>query len=92
MWVTPRSSSELVSLGHSLSLSKKGKILWNVASSATLWAIWLERNNRIFDGSVGSIDSTWDRIRMWVAVWLHVCKDFKSIPFSLLIQEWNPFL
>ena len=34
-----------------------------------------------------NIKSTWDRIRMWVGVWLYVYKDFKSIPFSLLIRD-----
>ena len=91
-WVIPRSSSELVSLGQSFSLSKKGRTLWKFAASATLWGIWLERNKRIFEGFEESVQSTWDRIRMWVAIWLHVCKDFKSIPFSLLIRDWNPFL
>ena len=80
-----------MSLGQSLSLSKKGKTLWKVGAFATLWAIWLERNKRI-QGFEDNIESIWDRIRMWVAIWLHVCKDFKSIPFSHFIRYWNPFL
>ena len=62
------------------------------AVHATLWAIWLERNNRIFEEVEATSESIWDRIRMWVAIWVHVCKDFKNIPFSLLIRAWNRFL
>ena len=91
-WVIPRSCSELLTLGQGFLLSKKGKILWNFAVNATFWAIWLERNNRIFEDSEANFESIWDRIRLWVAIWIHVCKDFKSIPFSLIIRDWNPFL
>ena len=91
-WVPPHSSTELLRLGQGFYLTKKGKILWKVAVTGTFWAIWLERNSRIFEEVQGTIESTWDRIRMWVAFWLHVCKDFKSIPFSLLIRDWNLFL
>ena len=91
-WVIPRSSTELLSLGRGFSFTKKGNIVWKVSVTATCWAIWLERNNRIFEEVEDSFESIWDRIRLWVAIWLHFCKDFKSIPFSLLIREWNPFL
>ena len=41
-------------------------MLWNVATTATFWAIWLERNKRIFEEFQESVDSIWDRIRFWV--------------------------
>ena len=91
-WLTPSSCKELFTLGQGFPLSKRGKILWKVAVYATLWAIWLERNKQIFEEAEETSESIWDRIRLWVAIWVHVCKDFKSIPFSLLIREWNPFL
>ena len=91
-WVIPRSCKELLTLCHGFHLSKKGIILWKTAVTATFWAIWLERNRRIFEDVVATIEFSWDRIRLWVAIWLYVCKDFKSIPFSLFIREWNPFL
>ena len=91
-WVIPRSCNEMLTLCHGFHLSKKGKILWKTTVTATFWAIWSERNRRIFEDDVVTSESTWDRIRLWVAIWLHVCKDIKSIPFSLFIREWNPFL
>ena len=91
-WISPRSCKELLTLGQGFPLSKKEKILWKVAVNATLWAIWLERNNRIFKEAEETTEYTWDRIRLWVAIWVNVFKDFKSIPFSLLLRDWNPFL
>ena len=91
-WVIPRSSKDLLCLGQGLCLNKKGKTLWKIAATATFWVIWLERNNRIFEEKDDSFDSIWDRIRLWVGIWLLDCKDFKGIPFSLLVRDWNPFL
>ena len=65
-WVIPRSSIDLLSLGQSFFLDKKGKTLWKVATIATFWAIWLERNRRIFEEVHESVESVWDRIRLWV--------------------------
>ena len=91
-WVTPRLASDLLSLGQGFFLQKRGKILWKVATSATFWAIWLERNRRIFEGVEENFEYIWDRIKLWVGIWLHFCKDFNSIPFTFLIRDWNPFL
>ena len=57
-WVTPRSSLELLSLGQSFFLNKKGRTLWKVATTVTFWAIWLERNKRIFEEVQESVEST----------------------------------
>ena len=66
--MVPRSSKELLKLGQSLFLNKKGKMLWKVETIATFWAIWLERNKRIFKDVQDSIESIWDRIRLWVGI------------------------
>ena len=67
-WVIPRSSKDLLTLGHGLSLSTRRNTLWKVAVSATLWAIWLERNKRIFEETEKTVESTWNRIRLWVGI------------------------
>ena len=83
----PKSTNELLCLGQGLFLTKKGKVLWKVASIAIFWAIWLERNKRIFEEQEDNLESTWNRIRLWVAIWLYNYKDFKGIPFSLLVRD-----
>ena len=84
-WVIPRSATDLLYLGQGLLLNKKGRIIWKVATAATFWAIWLKRNKMIFDGMEDNFLSIWDRIKLWVGIWLHFCKDFKSIHFTLLV-------
>ena len=91
-WVIPKSTKELLCLGQGFFLNKKGKVLWKVASIAIFWAICLERNNRIFEKKEENLESIWDRIRLWVAICLYNCKDFKGIHFSLLVRDWNPSL
>ena len=91
-WVIPRFATDLLSLGQGFLLQKKEKILWKLAITATFWAIWLERNHRIFEEVVESLESLWDIIKLWVGIWLHYCKDFDSIPFAFIIRDWNTFL
>ena len=90
-WVTPRSCIDLLGLGNGFFLNKKGKAPWKVATIATLWAVWLERNNRVFEEKEEVLEYVWDRIKLWVEIWLHDYKDFKRIPFYLLLRDWNPF-
>ena len=67
-------------------------MLWKVAITTTFWASWLERSKRIFEDVQDSIETIWDRIRLWVGIWKLSYKDFKSIPFTLIIRDWNLFL
>ena len=46
--VIPESCSSLLNFCHGLLVSKRVRILWKVAASAILCALWLERNKRIF--------------------------------------------
>ena len=91
-WVIPRSASDVLFVGQGLLLQKKGKTLWKVVTTATFQEIWLEQNRRSFEGVEEKFDSIWDRIKLWVGIWLHFCKDFNSIPFALLIIDCNPLL
>ena len=91
-WVIPRFATDLLSLGQGFLLQKKGKILWKVTITSTFWTIWLERNRRIFEGVEENFESISDRIKLWVGIWLHNCKDFNNVPFTLIIRDWNTFL
>ena len=91
-WVIPRFATDLLTLGQGFLLQKKGRILWKVTITATFWTIWLERNRRIFEGVEENFESISDRIKLWVGIWLHNCKDFNNVPFTLIIRDWNTFL
>lgn len=43
--------------------SNSAERLWNPAALAVTWALWLERNDRIFDDLVGDVSEVWDRIK-----------------------------
>ena len=54
--------------------------------SATLWAIWGERNYRIFQDRASSEVELWEKICFWVAIWLKNEKTFRFWSFSDLIR------
>ena len=47
---------------------EKKKIIFNQFLSATLWTIWVDRNNRIFQECVSSEEELWKKICFWVAI------------------------
>ena len=69
-WVVPGSCYGLLSGQAGFFKGKKKKIIFNQFLSATLWAIWGERNNRIFQDCASSEEDLWDKICFWVAIWL----------------------
>ncbi|PON67213.1 WD repeat containing protein [Parasponia andersonii] len=52
-WVIPRFSQDLLEVGQGLFGNQRGRLLWKVVVLASLWALWLERNRRIFEGVEG---------------------------------------
>ena len=87
LWVVPESCYDLMALCHGIHVSKRGQVLWTVAVLAIFWALWLERNNRIFEGGGNGLDSVWESFKFWVATWLHNVKDFKNFSFLTLLSE-----
>lgn len=67
------------------------KTLWNTTVLALCWALWMERNKRVFD-TKWDLNSTWDRVRFWVALWVLNTNDLRDFSFSDLIRDWCPFL
>ena len=42
--------------------------LWSAAVLAILWAVWLERNGRIFENIENKVEDLWEKIKFWVAL------------------------
>ena len=68
---------------------KQIKSLWVSAVWAVLWAIWKERNSRIFSDKYNSVTNLWDKILFWVGVWVKTLKDFKSTSLTDLSMGWS---
>uniref|UniRef100_A0A803RBE5 Uncharacterized protein n=1 Tax=Cannabis sativa TaxID=3483 RepID=A0A803RBE5_CANSA len=54
-----------------------------------MWVIWLERNNRIFEGIEASVEDLWEKVRFWTAVWVYKTKSFEQFSFLDLSSNWR---
>ncbi|PON45442.1 hypothetical protein PanWU01x14_259210 [Parasponia andersonii] len=66
-------------------LNKKGRLLWKAIGHYG----WKEIEGS-FGGVEDCVDSMWDRIGLWVAIWLHDVKDFVSFSLSDMVRDWSP--
>ena len=86
-WVVPRSCYGLLSSQVGIFRGKEKKLIFNQFLATTLWAIWGERNNRIFQEGTSSVEELWDKICFWVAIWLKSVKHFRFWSFSDLLRS-----
>uniref|UniRef100_A0A803Q3Q5 Reverse transcriptase zinc-binding domain-containing protein n=1 Tax=Cannabis sativa TaxID=3483 RepID=A0A803Q3Q5_CANSA len=66
--------------------NRKGT-LWKTAVFATFWAIWLERNTRIFEDSENLAEVVWDKIKFWTATLVFRTKHFEDLSFLDLSRD-----
>ena len=57
--------------------------LWRFAG------LWMEQNSKAFEDTEGTLESLWDRIKYWVTLWIFDTKDFRSLLFSDLVEDWD---
>ena len=84
-WVPPRSIFDMLSINYNGSgLSKRGIVLWQVASIALIWVVWRERNARIFEDKAKNSEYLWDSIYLLASLWAFCSKVFKGTPLNVL--------
>jgi hypothetical protein len=90
-WVTPKSCYALLSTNFCWGgRNKKVKVLWSCRVVAVFWAIWMERNRRIFDDFNGlCVEALWDRVCFWSALWASVTPLFRNYSISALLFDWK---
>jgi hypothetical protein len=90
-WVIPKSCYDLLSICFKCGgRGKKKKILWSCRMLAVFWVIWLERNRRTFDNVPElCVESLWDRITFWSALWASVTAEFRHYSLSALMLDWK---
>lgn len=93
-WVQPDSLKNLLCWWPKQDLDphkKGGKKMWCLILAALCWAIWEERNRRIFEGvskeSRFVLDATLSRIYNW----LYVTQNREGPPYRAWIFDWDPF-
>lgn len=77
VWVMPGSVKDLFDHWNYGFRSYRGKVIWKLMLVAVLWNIWLERNNRIFQGQCRRVNMVVDIILSQVSIWASNCKEFE---------------
>ena len=54
-----------------------------------LWAIWIERNNRIFEDKVMSSEDLFEKSKYLASFQASADKAFKHFPFSFIVLYWK---
>lgn len=68
---------------------EKAKTLWNVMGLVVCWAIWLERNNRIFDNHAEPTHVVYRKVKDFCCFWASNCKEFDSILAVDIKRGWG---
>lgn len=76
-WVCPPSVAILVSVWLGNNFRNLEKHIWEATLYATLWTLWLTRNDRVFNNKVRSSEEVGDVIKTKVAMWMKVKFDIK---------------
>ncbi|KAI8563077.1 hypothetical protein RHMOL_Rhmol03G0085300 [Rhododendron molle] len=77
-WVTPSNLLELSSWWFSSRFKKLEKHLWECCFYATLWSIWLVRNDVIFKNIVVDRNQMEELIKTRAALWIKAKFDLKG--------------
>ena len=53
-----------------------------------IWAVWRERNVRIFEDKGRNSENLWDSIHFLASLWAYCSMVFKVIPLNVLQLDW----
>ncbi|KAM7525383.1 hypothetical protein LguiA_015285 [Lonicera macranthoides] len=62
----------------------KSRALWRCIKVAVMWMIWIERNNRFFEGNEEEKEWLWERIRFVASLWASNSKSFTHCGWNTL--------
>ncbi|KAL4182746.1 hypothetical protein AMTRI_Chr11g151790 [Amborella trichopoda] len=88
-WVLPPSVKDLLHHYSSGPWPLAGRTLWRATIAATLWVLWLERNERIFRGQRNEVSGLFHKVTAKVVFWASTHGAFKGIPMSSFLSQWD---
>lgn len=88
-WVCPRDLKSLLAAWRSKAFSGRGNKIWRLALAAICWAIWLERNSRVFEGYEEPSFQVYKRAKEKIAFWAPLCKRCEDLRLGDLVRNWN---
>lgn len=66
-----------------------GKRVWRVVPVAVCWAVWRERNNRVFTDHSEPAWQVYRRAKDLVIFWARRCKGYEGVPNGDLLHNWE---
>lgn len=66
-----------------------GKRMWRLVLGAVSWAIWRERNNRVFNDRFELAWQVYRRAKDLILFWAKRCKGYEAIPNGDVIHHWE---
>lgn len=87
VWVCPGSIPSLISLWLNGKKRSLKQVCWSACFFATIWSIWLARNDLIFNNKALIIAETVDLIKTRVASWIKANYDLQA--FSVEFFKLN---
>ncbi|KAM7473769.1 hypothetical protein LguiB_021012 [Lonicera macranthoides] len=92
-WVLPKSGAELLPMDINIDGDiPKIRTLWRCIKVAVMWMIWIERNNRIFEGKEEQREWLWERIRFVASLWASNSKSFKHCGVEYIKLNWKAII
>ena len=90
LWVFPeRCNSFLVEEVFGFGTNKMARALWKSMVMSLMWTIWLERNDRIFNGKELEQQDIFEKARFSASLWASTDKAFKGFSLNLIVNNWK---
>lgn len=89
MWIWPNDLKDFVWQWCSSGQGVCVKVFWECLMHGVMWAIWRERNFRLFKDKSSSPKEVIDMIVKDVSGWVLMAKEFQRTSFSLLLYSWS---
>lgn len=88
-WIIPRDLISLVSGSRSRVFSKIGRDIWSLVLTSVMWALWLDRNSRVFNNYADPSFRVFLRAKEFVLLWARSCKNCHDIRSDMWINDWD---
>lgn len=88
VWVCPPSLADLASWWFGNSFRNLERYIWEVTFFATLWSMWLARNDLIFNNVIRSASEVGELVKTRVAMWMKAKFDIKVYS----VEDFRSFL
>ncbi|XP_026429065.1 uncharacterized protein LOC113325040 [Papaver somniferum] len=72
--------------GRNLCLRTK---IWDIIPFAIWWAVWLERNARVFNGKYNSVENMKDSVKAFIYNWCVGTSIFEGITLNMVLSNWE---